>query len=64
MQRTSCSPHYAVDDILNRVRDNNLVEKITTAVENIDSITSTIDKKIVNRLVTIADRMWNRLRMP
>lgn len=31
-------------DILNRVRDNNLVEKITHTVENIESITGSLDR--------------------
>lgn len=33
-----------VTDILNRIRDNNLVEKITQAVENIESVTGSLDR--------------------
>lgn len=47
----------AVHDILDRVRENNLVEKITMVVENLDSITSTVDKQLVGKLVVIAENV-------
>lgn len=47
----------AVHDILDRIRNNNLVEKITLAVENIDSITDTINTKLVEKLVIVVENV-------